>query len=98
MLTILRLAWVRGWVYLACLMYVLPFPHIPPRSGWEGATEGWSPMAAVGSVEANDVWDVEGWLRDGSREYHAALREVEVGLWFSLDTMLRDVYEWRDQV
>lgn len=86
--------WRTLWLSLAALVYVLPFPR---PEAWQGATVGWSPMASVGAVEANDTWDVEGWLRDGAREYHNALRATEEGLWFSLDVMLQDVYEWRDR-
>lgn len=94
----MRRVWRAVWLWLAGVLFLgAPLFFHAPRAGvWQGATLGWSPIATVGAVEANDTWDVEGWLRNGAREYHGALRDVEEGLWFSLDVLLRDVYEWRD--
>lgn len=90
------------WLVLLGIVFTLPFPPLmrnPLRERapvWKGATVGWSPKAAVASVEATGEWDVRGWLTDGASDVHRALDRVERTLWGHLDDLLAEVYLWRD--
>jgi hypothetical protein len=85
----------RGaFLWLGRLFFGLPRQQ---QETWQGATEGWSPKAAVKAVEGPTGWDVEGWRRAADKELHRALNDVEHTLWSALDELLTRTYEWRDR-
>lgn len=89
----------RGvWLWFAGFTYGLGWQGYPPRRGWEGATPGWSPAAAVEAAGPSDGWDLDGWLRDSQRELHAALNRVEQDLRAGLIGVRERAYEMRECV
>jgi len=83
------------WLWLACLVYGLPFPRAVE---WQGATADWSPTASVMAVGDSAGWDVAGWMDKGQRRLHRQLDAVEHRLWSDLESLLAEVYVWRDAV
>lgn len=82
------------WLWLASMVF--GHPWLLTWSDHVGATLGWSPIAAVSSVEQTASWDVRGWYREGQDELHDALDAIEMRLWLGLVEVRETAYQWRD--
>lgn len=82
------------WLWLASMVF--GHPWLLTWSDHVGATPGWSPIAAVSSVEQTASWDVRGWYREGQDELHDALDAIEMRLWLGLVEVRETAYQWRD--